>query len=46
MNNNINEMNLKKTLMAMATGLPMMAFAAGGHGVEKANLDPERKAGR
>lgn len=38
-------MNLKKTLMAMATGLPMMAFAAGGHGVEKANLDPSVKPG-
>ena len=33
-------MNLKSFMMSAAVGVPMMAMAAGGHGVDRANLDP------
>ncbi len=46
MNPNINpEMNLRKAMMALTIGVPALAFAAGGHGVNKANLDPSVKPG-
>ena len=45
MNHNIEPMNIRKTLLTLAAGIPMMAFATSGHGVEKANLDLSTKPG-
>ncbi len=38
-------MNIKKTMLALAAGIPMMAFASSGHGVDKSNLDPSTNPG-
>ena len=45
-NNNINDMNLRKVILSLAAGVPLMALATGGHGIEKSNLDPSTKPGQ
>ena len=42
---NNQEMKLPKKIISLAAVTPMLAFAAGGHGVEKANLDVNTSPG-
>lgn len=48
MNNNINDtnnMNLRKMIIGAVAGIPLMTIAAGGHGIERANLDETVRPG-
>lgn len=46
MYNQISEpMNLKKMMLGAIAGIPLMTLAAGGHGIERANLDESVKPG-
>ncbi len=42
---NNEPMFLKRTIMSIAAAVPLMAFATGGHGIEKSNLDPKTRPG-
>lgn len=38
--NNLEEMNFRNSLLALALSAPVLSFASGGSGIDKANLDP------
>lgn len=41
----IEPMNLRKMVLSAIAGIPLMTLAAGGHGIERANLDESVKPG-